>query len=76
MQMPLNGLFNLLRLNSDIPLGHRCRAVLEKLLHQSDVIAAVPIYLGGGEFSAAIGTHSRDTQLATHQLELLLYSPL
>ena len=74
--MPFNGFFYLLRLNSDIPLGHSGRTVLEELLNQDDIIPAVPVYLGRVEFPKAVGTDTRYAKILTYKLELLLYSPL
>lgn len=73
--MPFDGSFNLLRLDSNVPLGDSCGAVLEQLLDKDDVIVVVPIYLGCIKFPKTVGADSLEAQVVTDQLELLLYRP-
>lgn len=54
--MSLDGLLHLPRLNTDVSLGNSSTAVLEKLLHQGNVIVAVLIDLSGVVLPEAVGT--------------------
>ena len=56
--MPLNGFFNLLLLDTDIPLGHGGGGMLKKLLDKSDIIAAVFVNFCGVEFTEAVSRNA------------------
>ena len=76
LQMIFNGLLHLPGLDTDVPLGHSCAAVLQELLHQGDVIPVVPVDLRGIELAEAVGADALDVQVVAHQLQLLLDRPL
>lgn len=70
--MSLNGFLNLTGLYTDVPLGNGSTAVLEELLHQSDVIMAVLIDLGGIVLPEAVGADILVTQVVTDRFEMPL----
>ena len=72
-QMVLNGLLHFPWLYPDVSLGHSSAAVLQELLHQRDIIAIVPIDLGGIVFSEAVGADALEFQIVAHQLQLFLH---
>ena len=74
--MAFNGLLNLFLLNPDVSLCDCCAAVLQELLNQSDVVAAVLIDFRGVIFAETVSADTGDTQLVANELELLLYCPL
>ena len=73
--MVLNCFFNPLWLDANIPLGGSRTAVLQQPLNQRNIIAAVPIYLGGIPFAKAVGADPLVTEVVTDKCQLLLHSP-
>ena len=63
--MTLDGLFDLLGLDTDIPLGHGGGGVLQELLYQGDVVPAVLVDLRGVILSEAVGTDAGISQIIT-----------
>ena len=63
--MTLDGLFDLLGLDTDIPLGHGGGGVLQELLYQGDVVPAVLVDLRGVELAEAVGADPRIAQVVT-----------
>ena len=64
-QMPLDGLLDLLGLDTDIPLGHGGGGVLQELLYQGDVVPAVLVDFRGVELAEAVGADPRIAQVVT-----------
>ena len=54
-RMPLNGLFNSLRLDADIVLSGLCAAVLQEPLDKGNVAAVVLVDLRGVPLAIAVG---------------------
>ena len=64
-QMPFDGLFDLLLLDSDITLGHGGGGMLQELLDQGDVVVAVLVNLCGIELPEAVGADPLISQVVT-----------
>ncbi len=52
--------FNLPLLDTDVPLCHGCAAVLQKVLHQGDIVAVVSVNLGGIVFAETVSADAGD----------------
>lgn len=74
--MILNGLFNTLGFDADIPLCSGGAAVLKESLYQSDVIAIGVIDLGGVPLAKAVCADTSKPQVVADDCQLLLYCPL
>ena len=72
--MVFNCRLYLFGLDPDITLRDRRAAVLQELLHQCNVIAAVAVYLSRIELAKAMGTDCGNIQIITNKLQLLLHS--
>ena len=70
--MPLNGILHLSLLDADVPLGYGSAAVLEELLHQSDVVMTVFINLRGIILAETVGADPRIPQIVTHRFQMPL----
>lgn len=70
--MSLNGLLHLLLLDPDVPLCHRRAAMLQELLDQRNVIAAVSVDLCRIVLAKAVGADTLDFQIVADELQLLL----
>ena len=74
--MPLNGILHLSLLDADVPLGYGSAAVLEELLHQSDVVMTVFINLRGIILAETVGADIPVAQVVADSLEVPLNRPL
>ena len=63
--MVLDSLLHLPPLNSDVPLRNCGAAVLQEMLDKGNVIAAVPVNLGGIEFSERVCPYVLDAKVIT-----------
>ena len=70
-----NCFFNPLRLHADITLGGGGGAVLQKPLHQGNVITTVFVNLRSIPFAEAVGTDALIAQIVAYNPKLLLYCP-
>ena len=73
--MVFNGVFQFLGLDANIALGHSGAAVLQQLLDQRDIVAAVLIDLRGIKFPKAVGTDTHDPKIVAGGLQMLLDGP-
>lgn len=73
--MVFNGIFQFLRLDANIVLGHSSAAVLQQLLKQRYIVAAVLIDLRGIELPKAVGADTHDTKIVADGLQMLLNGP-
>ena len=73
--MVFNGVFQFLRLDANIALGHSGAAVLQQLLDQRYIVAAVLIDLRGVELPKAVGTDTHNPQIVADGLQMLLDGP-
>lgn len=73
--MVFNGIFQFLRLDANIALGHSGAAVLQQLLDQRYIVAAVLIDLRGVELPKAVGTDTHDPKIIANSLQMLLDRP-
>ena len=60
-------------LDADVLLRYRGTAVLQQLLHKSDVIAVVPIDLGSIELAKAVGTDPLIAEIVANHVQRLLH---
>jgi hypothetical protein len=74
--MILNGLFDTLGFDADIPLCSDGAAVLKESLYQSDVIAIGVIDLSGVPLAKAVCADTGKSQVVADDCQLLLYCPL
>lgn len=70
--MTFNGLLNLFLLDADIPLCNCRAAVLQELLDQGNIVAAVLVDLRGVVFSEAVSADAGDAQVIADELKLFL----
>ena len=73
--MVFNGILQLFRLDANIALGHSGAAVLQQLLDQRYIVAAVLIDLRGIKLPKAVGTDTRDPKIVADGLQMLLDGP-
>ena len=74
--MAFNSLFNLLLLDPNIPLCNCRTAVLQELLDQGNIVAAVLVDLCSVIFAEAVSAYAGDAQVVADEFELLLDCPL
>ena len=73
--MILNCLFNFLWLNTDIPLGGGCAAVLQQSLHQRNVKSICIINLSCVPLAETVSADTLIAQIVAYNPKLLLYCP-
>lgn len=73
--MVFNGIFQFFRLDANIALGHSGAAVLQQLLDQRYIVAAVLIDLRGIKLPKAVGTDTHNPQIIANSLQMLLDRP-
>lgn len=74
-QVVFNRRFNFPLLDADIPLCYGCAAVLQKVLHQRNIIAVVSVNLSSIVFAKTVRADAVDTQVVADDPQLLLYCP-
>ena len=74
--MVLDGLFDALRLNADVPLRCGGAAVLKQPLDKYDVVAIVLVNLGSIPFPEAVRADALEPQIIADDPKLLLDYPL
>ena len=72
--MVFNCCLYLFGLDPDITLRDRRAAVLQELLHQCNIVAAVAVDLCRIELAEAMGADCGNIQIITNKLQLLLHS--
>ena len=73
--MPLNRRLDALWLHADVSLCGGCAAVLQKTLHQGDVVPAALVDLGGVPFTETVSADPLITQIIADNSQLLLDRP-
>lgn len=63
--MLFNRCFYFPLLDADISLCNSCAAVLQKVLHQGNIVSVIPVDLRCVEFAEAVGTDARNIQIIT-----------
>ena len=71
--MIFNRRFDFPLLDADIPLCNGCAAMLQKVLHQGDIIAVVSVNLRCVILAETVGTDTRNIQIVTDSFKLPLY---
>ena len=72
-QMVFNRCFDFPLLDADIPLCNSCTAMLQKVLHQGDIVPIVPVNLRCVVLAETVGTNARNVQIITNDFKLSLY---
>ena len=74
--MVLNGLFNALWFNANVPLGRCSAAVLQQSLNQDDVVTVGLVDLGSVPLAETVGADAVIAQVVADNVQLRLNHPL